>query len=82
MVLVALEFHHHPFVPEALEALLDLEIQANLDGLPNLEILSPPFLLLHQYSHILILENTHSKPQPLQAAPKDSGPVRTSRQPG
>lgn len=31
-----------PFVPEALEALLDLEIQANLDGLPNLETLSPP----------------------------------------
>lgn len=81
MVLVVLEFHHRPFDPEALEALLDLEIQANLDGPPNLEILSLPFLLLHHHSHTLILENTHSKPQPLWAAPKDSGPVRTSRQP-
>lgn len=33
---------HIPFVPEALEALLDLEIQANRDGLPNLETLYPP----------------------------------------
>ena len=33
---------HIPFVPEALAALLDLEIRANLDDLPNLEILSPP----------------------------------------
>ena len=33
-----------PFVPEVLEVLLDLEILADLDGLPNLEILVLPII--------------------------------------
>lgn len=82
MVLVALEFHHHPFVPEVLEALLDLEILVNLDGLLSLESPVLPFLLLYHCSHILIQKNTHGRPQPLPAAPTDTGPVRTSRRPG